>query len=432
LKTAPPIRSLLCALALVSYLFLVTLPAARQPNTNGFAAYYTASKILIERPNDLASVYDNLWFQQRIDEFGFNHVRDIFNAQPPTMSLMMAPIAWSSPSWARVIWVSLSVVLWFSGVALLVEGLEVLGISTSRRSVLLLVALTTAYVPLRDNFQRGQCYTLLLFLLCLFFRLALSSSRRSSWFAGVPLGLMLVLKTAGFWLWPLLFTSRRWRTLAGACGTATMVILFSFPFIGWAPWMAYLYDLSRLASDPVRYVTAYQTVTSLMGHLFVFDRKWNPAPIADLGRFASHMTVIITLLVFALSARLQRFRGGDATGRALSLGLSIAPIVTMAPIAESYHYVLVLPAFVVAFWIAFRKRASWSSWSLLVASLLLIEAPSRLYGSGLIKNGWMALLAYPRLYGAFALWIWFMRRLKTHGKSIPDRGPSQGTKKILA
>ncbi len=35
-------------------------------------------------------------------------------------------------------------------------------------------------------------------------------------------------------------------------------------------------------TTPKRLVTAYQTTSSLFGHLLVYEPRWNPAPVADL------------------------------------------------------------------------------------------------------------------------------------------------------
>src|SRR5580692_4724325 len=86
---------------LLAYGVVVIVPAARNPDTNGFATYYTAARILVESPADLPRVYDDAWFQSQIDAFGFRHVVDVFAAQPPTMALFMAPLSGLAPRAAR-------------------------------------------------------------------------------------------------------------------------------------------------------------------------------------------------------------------------------------------------------------------------------------------------------------------------------------------
>lgn len=400
---------------------MVVVPACRHPSTNGFAAYYTAARILLETPHDLKRVYDNPWFQQRIDAFGFDHVLDIYNIQPPTMGLMFAPIAWMSPARARLVWIVCSVGFWWLGLTLLGEALALRPGRVDPR--LRLAALTSAYVPLTDNLHRGQAYALLFFLLCAAVHFALHPNVGRRWLAGVPLGFMLVLKMAGLWFWPFLLVARRWRIVLAATATALAVAIFAAPVIGGQPWRRYLEELPRLGSDPVRYVTADQTVTSLTGHLFVFDPRWNPAPAANLPPLALGLSLAITALALVVSARLQRLASQQREARALSWGLLTALCVSLTPIAESYHYLLVLPAVVIAFWWAARRGVSRSSWTALGLAVLLLVTPFRLYGYRSLQAGWLALLAYPRLYGAFALWGWLARAL--HRYEVDERRSSR-------
>jgi hypothetical protein len=409
----PRVRGLLCGAVLVVYCAFVVAPACRDPNTNGFAAYYTASRILLQTPRELARAYDNPWFQERIEAFGFVGVGDIYNIQAPTMSLMLVPIAWMSPARARVVWIICSVVLWWAGLVLLVKTL-----ARTRGGLvapwLRLAALTTAYVPLADNFRQGQCYALLFFLLCAVLYLGQHPNSRRVWLAGVPLGFMLVLKMAGIWFWAFLLAARRWGVLSAAAVTALGVTIFAAPAMGGESWRRFFQELPRLASDPVRYVTAYQTVTSLTGHLFVFDARWNPTPAANHPRLSIALALIVTGIALIVSARLQRLASEDRDARALSWGLLTALCVSLAPIAESYHYVLVLPAVIVAVWWATERGVSRISWALLLFAILLLITPIDVYNSRDHQAGWLALLAYPRLYGAFVLWGWLARALSQY------------------
>ncbi len=397
---------------LTVYCVFVVAPACRTPNTNGFAAYYTASRILLETPRELRRAYDDPWFQERIDAFGFTRVRDVY-FQPPTMSLMLAPIAWMSPPRARIGWIICSFVFWWSGLALLGKTLCRTGAGPVA-PWLRLMALTTVYIPLADNFRQGQGYSLLFLLLCAVLYLAQDPNPRRTWRAGVPLGFMLVLKMAGLWFWPFLLAARRWGVLLTAAVTALAVAIFAAPAVDGEAWRRYFHELPRLASDPVRYVTGYQTVTSLMGHLFVFDARWNPTPVTNRPQLAISLAVVVTAVALIVSARLQRIASEDRDARALSWALLTALCVSLAPIAESYHYLLVLPAVVIALWWASERRVSRISWALLLLAILLLITPVRLYDSRHFQAGWRALLAYPRLYGAFVLWGWLGHSLRQH------------------
>jgi hypothetical protein len=398
-----------CLAVVAAHIIFFVRPAALNTETGGFAAYYTASRLLLQDARDVPRVYDDEWFQSRMDGFGLHHVRDIFNVQPPTMTLIMTPVAWLAPRPARIAWTVLTTAFWIVACALLYRSL--FRPRATIPSFLLLVAATTVYVPLRDNFRYAQCYGLLLLLLTLHLQLLLVRKPGASWAAGIPLGCMLILKSAAVWLWPLLLFSRQWRTLIAAAATGLGLALFLSPFVPWPAWHAYFHLLPQLASDPVRYVSAYQTVPGFFGHLFVHDETFNGHPVAHLPRLASLATVVVTAAALVQSVRDQRMSGSFAL-RALSLGMFGALIVTLAPVAESHHYLLVLPSIIIAWWWALTTRASLPSWGIVLTGTLLLSVPQRVYSMPSIQGGWLALFAYPRVYGAFVLWGWLGRALK--------------------
>jgi hypothetical protein len=396
---------LACAAALAVYFVVAVLPACTRFDTNGYAAYYTASRILLERPRELSQVYDAPWFRAQVQDQGFRAV-DVFNVQPPTMSLMLAPLAWTSPERARVAWVVLGVAFWIAGLGLLVQALRLGEGWHAADSTALLAALTTLYTPITDCLRHGQCYTFLFFLLCLSLRLALLPGARRALGAGVPLGVMLALKTAGAWLLVLLLFTRRRRIVLGAAAAAAILLALSWPWVGLAAWRAYVRELPTLGSVPWRYVTAYQTLTSLTGHLFVFDVRWNPAPAEQAPLVAAVMNLGIMAAVLVISVRLQRMDSEADAERALTFALFTAPIVCMAPLAEGYHYVLVLPALIIASSWAVAYRVGARAWALLALSLVLIVTPLHYVFALAGDRGWRAALAYPRVYGALLLWGW--------------------------
>jgi hypothetical protein len=397
-----------CAAALAIYFAFAVLPACTRFDTNGYAAYYTASRILLERPGELSQVYDAPWFQSQVERQGF-HAPDVHNVQPPTMSLMLAPLAWTSAPRARVVWVLLSVAFWIAGLGLLARALGLWEGRHTADATLLLAALTTLYTPIADCLRHGQCYTFLFFLLCLSLRLALgprTGRAGRALAAGAPLGVMLVLKTAGAWLIVLLALARRWRILLGAVASVAVLLAFSSAWVGFAPWRVYLRELPTLESAPWRYVTAYQTLTSLTGHLLVFDARWNPSPAMQAPRLAAFLDLAAMLAVLAVSVRLQRLNSEADADRALTFAMFTAPIVCMAPFAEGYHYVLVLPALVVACSWAVDHRVGAGAWALLATSALLIVTPLHYVFSLAGEQGWRAAFAYPRVYGALLVWGW--------------------------
>lgn len=415
-----------CAFALSVFAVRVVIPAARDPLTAGFATCYAEARILLEDPRQLARVYQDGWFQQRVDRALGHHVEEIAQGQPPTMSLILAPVAWLSPGQARAVWIALSTLLWAAGIAVLARALAVRPLHGVPPAVWIAAA-ATLFSPITDNLVRGQAYPLLFFLLCLVARSILRRPAPGGWPAGIPLGLMLILKSAGLWLWPLLAGNRRGRiVLLAALATVAVVVAASSALMGWAIWPLYLRESLRwLATEPSNHVTSYQTVQSLAGHLFVREPVWNPSPVTHLPVLAKALSVLIIGALFGVSLRCQRLDSPWLASRALTVGMFIAPLVAVAPIGEGYHYVLVFPAVMIGFWWARRAPATETgrlrAWCLVAGCTALICVPLRCYGSPHLRDGWLALLAYPRVYGSLALWALLARALSTDDQVVNPR-----------
>jgi hypothetical protein len=395
--------------ALALYTALVALPATR--TNSGFASYYTAAYVLAHEPGSMPRVYDDAWFAAKLNQVALPGIYDVFLYNPPTMSLILLPLVGLGPAAVRLIWPLLGLPLLLGGLMLLARALAL-----PARWGLWVLPAGLLYAPVAENILAGQVYLLLFFLLCVAFwalaertppagDVAQPVRATPALSAGLALGLMLVLKTAGAWLWPLLLVGRRWRALGWAAVCAVGVALVTLPWIGAATWRMYLVQMSGVGRDPKRYVTAYQTVTSLFGHTLAFDARWSPAPITNLPGLASALTLAVTLAALVLSAWWARLDDERRAVRVLSLALCMVLIVANAPFAEGYHYTLALPALLTALWWAWHVRASRPMWAALALAGLLIGAPLP-YKAPRVQAGWMALLAYPRVYGAYLLWGW--------------------------
>jgi hypothetical protein len=398
------------------YFWRVALPAARA-TTNGFAAYYTAAHLLAHNPQELGRSYEDDWFAEQIARVGIEGVYDVFKLQPPTMSLVMLPLVCLPPAEARLVWIFTSLLFLLAGLALLARALGL-----PARWGLWGLPLCLFFAPVTENLRNGQAYLLIFFFLCLFYWLAL---KKKDVLAGTVLGMMLVLKTMALWLWPLLLVERRWRILLSALGVAVVLAAVSLPVIGLETWLAYARLLPRLATMPERYVTAYQTWTSLVGHLFVFDARWNPAPLADWPLLARLLNLAVLAVTFLFSLRWGQLGSNRLEVRALTLALYLSLVVVNAPVGEGHHYAMVLPSLLVAFWWAWKARLDWKAWAALIVASLMVGLPLP-YRASRLQAGWLALLAYPRVYGSYVLWAWLgwalcQVRKKDH-EPVPGRG----------
>lgn len=396
----------------IGYARWIVLPAARA-NTHGFAAYYAAAYLLTHTPQNMEHVYDNDWFAAQISSVGIPGVYDIFNIQPPTMSLMLLPVVFLPPGTARWIWILQSLGLLLGGLVLLARALRL-----PLQCGVWIFPICLLYTPVTETLQYGQAYLLLFCLVCL---LVWALLQNKDSVAGIALGSMLMLKSAAVWLWPLLLLKQRGRALLWACAMAASIGIISLPLIGVKTWRAYIGLLPQLARAPERPVTAYQTVTSLWGHLMVFDAKWNPSPLVNWPLPATVLTVTVLIITLVLSAHWSQLKGDPLETQALSLALFLSLVVTNTPFAEGYHYVLVLPAVLIAGWWAWQAKPGWKHWAILAMVTFLLGAPLPYKSPGLTA-GWLALVAYPRVYGAFLLWGWLGWALhKEHRENRIDR-----------
>jgi hypothetical protein len=302
--------------------------------------------------------------------------------------------------------------LWIAGIWILSIGLglpRVQGIAP----VVWLSAAGTAYRPIAENLRRGQGYALMFFFLSLVIAVLLRMDRRRWSIVGVLLASMFLLKSAGLWLLLVMAVARQWRVLGAAAITGLAVILVCSPFLGWEIWLIYGRDVVAWMAHPSNYVTAYQTIRGLTGHLLIFDSVWNPRPVANLPALARVLAIGLGAGALAVTAVFQRLDSDLRADRALTVGMCVSLMVAAAPVAEGYHYVLVFPSVVIAWWWAASSNVSFPTLSLLAGCTGLLCVPQRYYGSVHIRDGWAALLAYPLLYGATGLWAFFVHALAT-------------------
>ncbi|HEX5505750.1 MAG TPA: glycosyltransferase family 87 protein [Thermomicrobiales bacterium] len=385
----------LLAAALVAWLLArVALPAATQL-TYGFSAYYTAARLVREgRP--AARLYDDAWFRAQTARLGLAGAEDIFNVNPPPAALLFWPLAGLTPREARALWTAVNLLclaLAWWGLVRLTRAGPVAGA--------LGLALLAVYEPARAELHLGQAYALLL-LAAVALLWAYVAGRDGP--AGVLLGLMLAVKTAGILL-PLLFVAqRRWRALAWTAATVAGAAMLSVPVLGLAAWRTYAGLLLRFGGRPELAVTAYQDLPGLLAHLFRFDAVWNPAPLVAAPLLATALLPPLALGLVALTFwATARPDPRDRHARALGFAAWLTLTLILSPVSEDYHYTVLLAPLAVALAGWRDLRPGWPALVLLVVGVALVAAPLP-YKSPALADGARALLAYPKLYGALALW----------------------------
>jgi hypothetical protein len=374
---------LLATLTLLFYVFTLRPASARL--TQGYMAYYVGGALMLSGA-PASALYDDPAFVAQVEARTEGRVRDNFLANPPVLALAWMPLSNISPQHARVIWSCLNSLLLCMSIAILARTL-----AAPQWRLCAAAAVAVLFVcssPTRAQMIQGQMYCVLLALHVTAWCAHLTHRDRVT---GAALGLAMALKLSGWPILLLLLLERRWRAAAWAGGCAAACVAASLPRTGLEVWRDLL--LSRIPSifaGPQASVSAYQDTTGFWQHLWRYDAFFNPHPVANLPALATVLTLIVTLSACVGLGRSRQ----PAYVRFVA---AIALTELLSPVAEQYHYILVLPALAVLWFMGWERRSRALALCAALATLL-INAPMAF---DQYAAGWWALLAYPRLMGGW-------------------------------
>lgn len=406
------------AVACAALIWRVAVPAATRL-TYGFSSYYTAGHLVLGG-TDASRLYDDAWFRDQTVRLGFSGAEDIYNVNPPVAALIMAPLTGLDPLRAKAAWTAISLAC--LGAALALWGWVD---RWDARAFAAAAVLAAAYEPLREGLRLGQVYVLLLLLeVCCC--ACLLRCRDSG--AGGLLGAMLAFKTAGLLVPGLLLAQRRWRALAATLLTVAAVVALSLPVVGTGAWLTYGALIVRFGGHPELASPAYQSLPGLLRHLFVEDPIWNPAPVADLPWLAASAYLALALAICAATLGVSWLaRPHGPVALTLAFAAWMAATIVLSPVSEDYHYtLLLLPlAILLGRWRGGNVERPTLVLALAIAGFVLIDLPVPY--KALQAPGALALLLYPKLYGALALWASAMAALGPAPKRYPRPMPREAS-----
>jgi hypothetical protein len=370
--------------------------------THGFIGYYTAARLMWQGELT-AQAYDDEWFSQQTMALAGEPIGEILTPTIPTVAWVALPLIGLSLQAARDSWIWLNLAFLLISLALIlitVRHLQPAELPLTPFAVGLFLAALLA-PPVHENFRIGQAFLFFLIFYGLAFY-GLVTGR--DWLLGMALGLMMVLKTVGIFLW-----------LWGG-GTILAVMVGSLPWIGLDTWLAYGRAIADFGRSPSLAVTAFQTTTSFFNHLFYSDPLWNPAPLWNAPLLATLLPLLALLGLLGVTIWLGR------SAPAPLLFAALVPLSTiLLPKAEEYHFVFFLLSFAILGhdWLA-RYTAGQHDWpqaTLFIAALFLLLAPIP-YESSRLSAGTLALLAYPRLYSGLLIWLLAVCRMRDTQRRI--------------
>lgn len=377
------------AILAVYFIFYVVSSASR--SSHGFVSYYTASRLLFEGEK-VSNFYDDGWFSSKVKKYEPD-VYEIYLVNPPTTSLILLPIVPFGYAVARIFWVAFNLLLLIFTISLVINKFNY---NQTGLPVVLIIFLL--YQPLYANFAFGQIH-ILVFCLLVFAWLAYNSGKEE--WLGFLIGLIFILKFSTIILWLLLPVQKKWKGLSRAFATIVLLFIVTLPWVGIESWKVFINELINYTSNSSTSVTAYQTVNSLFNHLFVFDKQWNPEPIINLPLLGKLLSLLVGVIIFAITIRhAYKFKSD------LSFGTFIIAGLILSPASIDYHYVILLIPFLILFnWL--RENNSFLIWLCFIL-LYVLTASSLPYNSPKVTEGFWAIFAYPKLYGAVGLWCLLM------------------------
>ncbi len=390
-------------LAVISLIVLLTYSYYKIPKlTYGFAAYYTFSKILLDGES-LSKGYEAEFFNQKINEYGFKNIYDLYNIIP-TNAFVYLPVVLLAPGPAKITWGIFSLIFLISSLILLLKTFD---IKYSDNMGLLFIIMVFLWHPLYENLALGQMYIFLLFL----FSLSLYGLRKNvSILNWLPVTLSVLFKGYGVLYYAWLYFTKHFKRLIISSTVMFALILITLPIIHLATWETFFdvtfSTLGRFNEDSN---VAYQTINGFVRHMLVYDKELNPNALANISsNIVFFFVILINLTVVILILFKTKNYYHDKEFNLISLSAIIASIVTTAPMAEEYTYALFLPLTIALGYTLFRKNSDSKEMLFTIPKILYIFAVLELmlpihYKTLQLSSFPVFLMAYPKLYGGLIL-----------------------------
>lgn len=396
--------ALVAFIASATWFNLQILGAASDSLTYGFSAYYSASRLL-QSGEISPAIYSPEYFIPIVQDDSQGQVNDIYNANPPTTSLMFLPLSFLSIEQARLAWSWLNILFLILGLVLLLWSF---GVPFHGRKIwtiwFIILSYSLLFQPVVRNFTYGQAYVLIFFLISI----TTAAFFKNKPAAGIGLALSLLLKTAGWPLLIMLLWLRKSRHLAWVIGSGLLIFLITLPVFSPAMWLAYARLLLRVGRSPLVCVPAYQTTRSWLCHLFAPDIIWQDALGTDIT-----IPTPATITFFALAGLFLILILKLAQKRPKPAFIAtICWSVVFLPLGESHHHTVMLIPLV---WFV----ATWAGQSSFTRLIIILGAYCYLItiqvNADQLQSGPEALFSYPYQAGA---WLIFSAILWNHQSDL--------------
>ena len=381
------------ALVLLTVQFAVhTLPDAWKTLNTDFPNYFVTAS-LVRAHADTSRVYEWVWIERQKDHLQLD--QRIIGMVPitPFSTLAVYPLTSLPALTAKHCWNIFNLGL-LAATVMLIRSMT--GIAWRR--ILLVVALNFA---LRLNFMYGQYYVLLLFLLTLACYLYL---RQRRFLSGVAIGI-----AAGLKIFPVIFLlyflrKRDWRAFAGGAVAGLAAALVSIATFGWELHRVYLAQVLQASLrgeglDP--YNLSAASLSSLLHRLFIYEPQLNPHPAINVAWLFAIFHPVLQMLVMAPALLLAERGSTDARRVRLEWAAIVAASLAISTSPGTYLFTLLI------FPVCLMLEALPQGKHYVFKAVLAVAYAVATYmsGAGQGYEGWLALLAVPRLHALLVLCV---------------------------
>ncbi|MDP8999492.1 MAG: glycosyltransferase 87 family protein [Myxococcota bacterium] len=389
----------LCALVLF-FVWRTLLPAWARLNTD-FPNYYLAGR-LYRDGYPLDRIFEWVWFQRQKDHAGIDWGLVGWGPLSPFSALLIAPFTSLAPLAAKRCWLVVSTLCLVITIGLL---RKVCRLSTPRIGILVFVSV----VPLRTNFEFGQQYVFILFLLATAAWLYAQSRTLA---CAAVLALATALKLYPGILVIFLLRKRRWRAAGMFFATLGGIVLLGVALFGLDTLKVYAASvLPRALAGEIQdpYHLGNNSLTVLLRRLFVAEPELNPRPLADAAiayvvlQPVVQATIFVSALWFIAPGRQSR------STEMLQWGAFVTLPLVLSSAVSTYH----LCPLILATALATNSLLELGRTRLaliFIALHVLVCVPFYRFAPE-SPSGWRILLGVPRLYALLAYWgtfIWML------------------------
>jgi hypothetical protein len=394
----PLLLAAVACYSLVNYVYNAALNPAAHIGVD-FPANYLSAELIRGGQNP----YDQAAFNALAASYGWEPQRVTPFVYHPLFAWAMIPLTLLTPHQANVVWIVLCQIALWAGVFLVGQALtrsKGAWFAAGGKRIWLVgtVLLAANFRPLFTSVQSGRVDAFVFFLVALSFYLL---ARDKDLWAGLPLGVAILLKVTPGLLLLYLVASRRWRAAASTTGVCALLAAASL-LLGWQVnytfWVGVLPSLlvgPAAVLDPAlraffdQTVPGYESLNSFIGKLSgfkyynqalsglfhgLFDSEY-PETLAHSPATAQVLGWLTMLLILGTVTWvvLRRSHAGDAARRArafeLGFGLVLAVTPLLSSVAWEHHFSLLILSFSLILAYAVRREGSFPTWPAMLGAV---------------------------------------------------------------